>query len=161
MRTNGGERHVASAALIALRETIGITQEGFAALLGKTVTTVARYETSHPPAKLALLELAAVAYQQSEALPDKSRALLLLRETFISLHERDAMQRADAQLRKALPSSESSTGVLLVHSHNPRSRQAVESFKIVMDALDSPHPARKEAGLRALSALRRAAKECR
>jgi transcriptional regulator with XRE-family HTH domain len=55
-------RHAASKAVIALRKALGMTQQELAVKVLKTaITTVARWETSHPPHGDALLKLADIA----------------------------------------------------------------------------------------------------
>jgi transcriptional regulator with XRE-family HTH domain len=64
MRENEKPRNAASEAVIALRTAMGKTQATFAVeVLKSAVTTVARYETSHPPRGDVLLRLADVADQ--------------------------------------------------------------------------------------------------
>jgi len=58
------KRDEASETLIALRRAMGMTQAQFAVVVLETaVTTVARYETSHPPQHELLLRLANIARQ--------------------------------------------------------------------------------------------------
>ncbi len=67
--TRRKRRHAASAAVIALRQAMGMTQQRFAVVALKTaITTVGRYETTHPPRGEALLHLAKIADQND--LPD-------------------------------------------------------------------------------------------
>lgn len=54
-------RHLASEKMVALRRAAGMTQTEFAEILGTSVVTIARYETSSPPAGLILLKLAFIA----------------------------------------------------------------------------------------------------
>lgn len=57
----------ASQALKALRKALGMTQTTFAVTVAHlAVTTVARYETSHPPKGDVLLRLAAIAEREAE-----------------------------------------------------------------------------------------------
>ena len=58
---NEQTQDAARQAVVALRKSLGRSQQQFAALLKTAVTTVARYETSHPPSGQALLRLAHVA----------------------------------------------------------------------------------------------------
>jgi transcriptional regulator with XRE-family HTH domain len=59
-------RHAASQAVIELRQAMGMTQQQFAVqVLGTAVTTVARYETSHPPSGKMLVTLSDIAMEQS------------------------------------------------------------------------------------------------
>jgi hypothetical protein len=56
--------HPASRAVVSLRNSLGKTQQAFAVEFVKTaVTTVARWETSHPPRGRTLIRLAEVADQ--------------------------------------------------------------------------------------------------
>jgi transcriptional regulator with XRE-family HTH domain len=55
-------RHAASQALIELRTAMGLNQAEFAIkVLGSAVTTMSRYETTHPPSGEVLLRLAEIA----------------------------------------------------------------------------------------------------
>ena len=53
-----------SLALVGFRRELKLTQEGFAKLLGVSTVTVARYETSHPPNREALLRISEFALKQ-------------------------------------------------------------------------------------------------
>src|ERR1019366_425037 len=67
MREHETPRNEASAAVIALRKALGMTQQRFAVETLKTaITTVARYETSHPPRGPVLLRLAEIAEQSGQ-----------------------------------------------------------------------------------------------
>jgi transcriptional regulator with XRE-family HTH domain len=75
--------------VIELRTSLGDTQEEFAARLRTALSTVARYETSRPPAGAMLLRLAAVAEQNAighKADDAKAKALINLATTFKALY---------------------------------------------------------------------------
>jgi transcriptional regulator with XRE-family HTH domain len=79
-----GTRKNVTAALRDLRSAMGLSQEAFAHRLGKTVRTVARYESSGPIGWDALLELAAVA--EHEALPNSATLLRSAAEELMKRH---------------------------------------------------------------------------
>jgi transcriptional regulator with XRE-family HTH domain len=81
-------RHAASQAVIDLRKALGMTQQQFAVeVLGTAVTTIARYETTHPPPRDVLERLWKIS--QSQALeasdPDQRRKLLKVSMRFHEL----------------------------------------------------------------------------
>lgn len=55
------KRSTQSSAVVSLRNALGLTQQDFAYQLGCAVTTVARWETSHPPHGLTAVKLATYA----------------------------------------------------------------------------------------------------
>jgi transcriptional regulator with XRE-family HTH domain len=60
-RPTNRDRHSLSIAVTELRHELGETQQQFACRLGCAVTTVARYETSHPPSGKVLDNLQKIA----------------------------------------------------------------------------------------------------
>jgi transcriptional regulator with XRE-family HTH domain len=64
-RPTNRKRHPLSEAVIELRTSLGDTQQQFAERLHTALSTVARYETSRPPAGGMLLRLAVIAEQRA------------------------------------------------------------------------------------------------
>jgi transcriptional regulator with XRE-family HTH domain len=62
---NGDQRTrlAAKRAVVALRNALDLTQQKFAGISNTAVTTIARYETSHPPSGKVLLRLAEIAQE--------------------------------------------------------------------------------------------------
>jgi transcriptional regulator with XRE-family HTH domain len=50
-----------------MREVLGLTQQALAVAMGKTTVTIARWETSDPPGKSALVELIVFAMKQPQS----------------------------------------------------------------------------------------------
>jgi transcriptional regulator with XRE-family HTH domain len=87
VRQQGKERHPASKAVIDLREAMGMTQADFSRVIGRAETSVARYETSHPPRGIALLELAQIAGEQREqSKGPKALIFHMLQQHFLDMH---------------------------------------------------------------------------
>src|SRR4051794_11152584 len=69
MKEHSPQRNAASAAVLSLRQALGMSQQRFAVQeLKSALNTVARYETTNPPRGEALLRLAEIA--KAKSLPD-------------------------------------------------------------------------------------------
>jgi transcriptional regulator with XRE-family HTH domain len=88
-RPTNRKRDPLSQAVIELRTSLGETQQQFAARLRSALSTVARYETSRPPAGDVLLQLAQIA--------EKNR-LLKLQDLFRWQYVDEAMRKAGFEL---------------------------------------------------------------
>lgn len=76
------ERHPASAAVIALREALGLTQQRFAVeVMGCALNTVARWETTNPPHGETLVRLKTVAHEKMQPAIETTFTSLYLDET--------------------------------------------------------------------------------
>jgi hypothetical protein len=85
MKENDRTRHATSDALIALRQAMKMTQAQFAVLvLDCAITTVGRYETTHPPQGDLLLRLGKIAKQEA----NKQERSAAERQIFIDLGDR-------------------------------------------------------------------------
>jgi len=93
MAYQGKKRHVASQAVIDLRKALALTQQAFAVKLKSAITTVARWETTHPPHGQTLIRLAEEAQkarkasrgQDGERTPETQK-LIDLMDTFKRLY---------------------------------------------------------------------------
>ena len=92
-------RDTASTALVALRTAMGKTQQQFAVEVLKTaITTVARYETSHPPRGEVLLRLATIANEAAHGRPLKvAEPLLELAGVFHGLYFEEVLRNFGAK----------------------------------------------------------------
>ena len=102
MRRNEKTRNAASRALIALREEMGKTQQQFAVeVLDTTVTTMGRYETTHPPRGEVLLTLARIAEESALSKvseQQKQIRLLALRDAFREMYLEQVAENLGFQL---------------------------------------------------------------
>jgi transcriptional regulator with XRE-family HTH domain len=87
MKGNEKIRNAAREAIIELRKSLGKTQQSLAVDVLKTaVTTVARYETSHPPSGEALLRLANIAADHGKIELSEEFKFLYLEEVLQTLN---------------------------------------------------------------------------
>src|SRR6185312_3179307 len=86
MRGYEKPRTAVSRAVIALRESLGMTQQQFSNAVEKTLGTIAVWETSKPPRGEALLDLAEFAWRNQHAALSRVFWLLLLYEVIPRLH---------------------------------------------------------------------------
>lgn len=100
-RPTSREKHPLSVALINLRKALGETQQQFAARLGTAITTVARYETSHPPSGAVLQKLALIALDAGlEDLEDLfAREAMAQTEFFVRMNNAEEFAFCTAVLR--------------------------------------------------------------
>jgi transcriptional regulator with XRE-family HTH domain len=101
-RPTNRERHSLSIAVSELRHELGETQQQFAGRLGVAVTTIARYETSHPPSGMVLDTLRLIA--EANKRNDLARAFRVASEGnsdyFIRLEDGEEFEAVLAYVRK-------------------------------------------------------------
>jgi hypothetical protein len=146
MARNERAGHKAKRALIALRKALGKTQQAFAVEILKTaITTVARYETSHPPRGEVLLRLADIALSNGHAdLAGEFR--------FIYLDEILKNLKFDTIIDPV-----GRRGYLLSKLSGPDEIELAQSFLWIKSGLDSTVPEIKQRALEASSFLKKAA----
>lgn len=97
MTDNDKRRNPTSNALIELRKAMGMTQAKFAVLvLDTAITTVSRYETTHPPQGDQILRFREIAKEQAAREPkgsEKHRAFVKLADLFSDLYHADATKK--------------------------------------------------------------------
>jgi hypothetical protein len=97
MTDNDKRRNPTSSALIELRKEMGMTQAQFAVLvLDTAITTISRYETTHPPQGDQILRFRDIAKEQAAREPkgsEKHRAFVKLADLFSNLYVEDAMKK--------------------------------------------------------------------
>ena len=151
-------RDAASEALVTLRRAMGLSQQRFAVEVMKTaITTVARWETSHPPGPEVLLKLAAVAEKEK---------LFDLRDTFRRLFVEDQTDGMGFELvlytffKGYIPSLKGGSetlGCLTLTLTNEVEANGAQDFLNVVYALRSDDPDARSAAQDALKALADAA----
>jgi transcriptional regulator with XRE-family HTH domain len=151
MREHQKQRDAASEALIALRTAMGKTQAQFAVTVLETaVTTIARYETSHPPQGELLLRLADIARQQR---------MYELQDVFRELYVKQVLRDLGFDLL-TVPRTESEPehGYLFKRLEGQHALSAAQSFILILAQLDSSDSETKANAVSAISSLREAAR---
>jgi hypothetical protein len=155
-------RNAASAAVIALRKALGMTQQAFAVEVLKTaITTIARYETSHPPRGDALLRLASAAEDRMRT-SAHGEDLLRLRDEFRRLYIEEVLSSLGFSLLMA-PRSDADGGpygYLLLKLDGLEQLGAAQSFLSVIATLKSTDAERQKIATSALRSLKQAARKC-
>lgn len=102
MKENNRTRHATSDVLIALRQAMKMSQAQFAVLvLDCAITTVGRYETTHPPQGDLLLRLAEIARQEAfekGRSPAEQQTFNDLRGRFKELYVEDAREKVGGDM---------------------------------------------------------------
>lgn len=152
MKQHEKTRDAASEALIALRTAMGKTQAQFAVtVLDTAVTTIARYETSHPPQGELLLRLSEVAEQQQ---------LFKLRDIFGELYVKQVLKKLGFDLM-TIPRTEAEQehGYLFKRLNGEHALAGAQSFLLVLAQLESDDSEIRQHAIGALSALKKAARK--
>jgi transcriptional regulator with XRE-family HTH domain len=152
MKEHRKQRNAASEALITLRTAMGMSQAQFAVMvLESAVTTVARYETSHPPQGDLLIRLAEIAEQHE---------LIQLRDVFRKLYFAETKGKAGFDLM-TIPKTEAEAahGCLMLHLSGEEALSGAQSFLLILAQLSSADPKIRRNAVAALSALQSAARK--
>jgi hypothetical protein len=161
MREHEKPRDAASRAVIALRTALGKTQQTFAVEdLKSAVTTVARYETSHPPRGDALLRLAEIADQAIPKHRETQTDLIKLRENFRRMYAEDVLQKIGFQL-SLVPKTRSRPvqAFLLLKLEGAEEVLGAHSFyNLIVASRSKTNPERKKAATVALNSLVKASR---
>jgi transcriptional regulator with XRE-family HTH domain len=156
MKEHGKKRDAASDAVIELRTAMGMTQAQFAVREMKTaVTTVARWETTHPPRGETLLRLAGVAGRRArrQVLAGAfMHKMLELRDTFRVLYAEQVHRNLGVELM-TVPAG---YGYLLKKLEGPEEWAAAASFMCLLSGFRSTDPETKQAAVAGFKAMREA-----
>jgi hypothetical protein len=129
-----------------------MTQAQFAVMvLESAVTTVARYETSHPPQGDLLLRLSEIALQHK---------LFHLRDVFRKLYFADVKRKLGFDLMTiAKTETEPARGCLMLHLDGEHALAGAQSFLLINSQLASNDPKIRRNAVAALSSLQDAARK--
>jgi transcriptional regulator with XRE-family HTH domain len=152
MRKHRATRNEASATLVALRTAMKMSQAQFAVMVLETaVTTIARYETSHPPQGDLLLRLAAIAEKQG---------LNDLRDVFRKLYLEDVKEKIGFDLLTvAKTETEPRHGYLFIRLDGEDAHRLAQSVLLVNAHLHSDDPQMRENALFGVSSLEKTARK--
>jgi transcriptional regulator with XRE-family HTH domain len=126
---NGDEktRNTVRRAVVELRNALGLTQQKFAGVLNTAVTTIARYETSHPPSGKALLRLAEIAHEKGLLDLSGQFRLMYLDEVL------DDEYWSEPNVRWWSPAEGSPHGYLLMKfSGDDQLQRALKAYEVLM-----------------------------
>ena len=126
---------------------MGKTQAQFAVQVVETaVTTVARWETSHPPQGDLLLRLGEIAQQQG---------MFDLRNVFRKLYAKEAVRKLGFDLMRIQETeTEPAHGYYFKHISGELALSGIQDFNILLSQLESPNPKVKRNAISLLSVLR-------
>jgi len=139
-------RDAASEALIALRTAMGKTQAQFAVqVMDTAVTTIARWETSHPPQGDLLLRLGDIALQHG---------MSALRDVFRELYAIEVLRKLGFDLM-TIPKTdaEAEHGYLMFRLEGIEEIRGAQRLLDIIWRRRSPDPESRKAGTAELSAL--------
>jgi hypothetical protein len=177
MKVYDKPRDEASRAVIELRNAVGMNQAEFAIkVLGSAVTTMSRYETTHPPRREQLLKFSAIATEQAELLLkqiEKEKTvpgthenyerlvrLVNLGNRFHALYLADFLKSyGDDLFAFRGTDRERAYAIVLARAKGPEGVRAAIAFLTLLSALDSNVPKRKARALKLLETLEGAEKD--
>ena len=164
---NDRTRHATSDALIALRQAMKMTQAQFAVLvLDSAITTVGRYETTHPPQGDLLLRLAKIAEQeaQKERSPAEQEIFIHLKDRFKELYVQDLLEKLECNLlMMPRTDAEQEHAYLVTRVNGERAMTLTLDFLVVAPVLGAKdqNSTLKDALDEATAAMRKAAASIR
>lgn len=143
-------RAAASDGMVALRKALNMTQAEFAVLVLKTaVTTIARYETTHPPEGDLICRLEQIAEEHN---------LFELRDRFRELYAEEVLSKLAFTILMRPKSDEEREHAYLFTRVNGRDAILLaQYFLTVAEALNSEVQGERESALDALGAMQKAA----